>query len=123
MEVILSVQIRHPKIESKILKQKFEFGRMLGTEFSVNGKMDMRRGKVSNTRNISYLAYLLFELQPISDLEKIINDANSRLEKSIKNKKWFHHFIDTGGTVSYYITLVVNEYDSFELSPETLKNV
>lgn len=118
-KVAISIQMFHPIFTTDKIKKYFDMTPDI--EYCVNTPWILPNGKIINAlHKRSYLCYDILPFQE-RDLEDAIDYINEYFEKKIKNKKFLKLFIQTGGTINYYIGLGINNYYAFELCPEILR--
>jgi hypothetical protein len=114
--LLLSVCFSHKKISSDEIIKNIniipDVKRNVGEEWTPKNKQT--EGKINE---ITYVAKKIINTNDI-DIENAIKNANELL---MKNINYINKFINSGGEIYYYITIVSTKNYVFELSPEIIK--
>ena len=114
--LLLSVRFSHKKISSDEIIQNIniipDVKRNVGEEWKP--KNNQTEGRINE---ITYVAKTIIKTNN-TDIENAIKNANELL---MKNINYINKFINSGGEIYYYITIVSTKKYVFELSPEIIK--
>jgi hypothetical protein len=114
--LLLTIQFFHNKIKGDEIIRNVDIipdiKRNIGEEWTPKNKYT--EGKINKT---TYVAKRIIETND-TDIEFAIRKANELL---LRKTKYINKFINSGGEINYYITIVSNKKYIFELSPEIFK--
>lgn len=119
-EAFSYIRIHHPTFRSEEITGNIDM--VVYHQGAVGERTQNLKRELEFFNEKDFITYNVLDLQKDINLETVIEITNKEFEASIKNKKWLHYFIETGGKITYFIGAYIgDESYAFELSPEILE--